>query len=526
MRGNLSDNVQMIPSYPKLAAAALIQASLILPLCAWGAPSAIQGQLSRLKQLRLGESAHLSIRTPDGMQALVLHRHQPRRSPELTVDNIVQEDISSLEQPTLFQGRLRTRRGQIARSKLSGVAADLYRNQLRIRFYGRRSTRFYTVAANLEDFNQARISHLPASFPLACAQESAAGSSSLPNVGSMARISAGRSRRVMELALDGDYEYYQDNGSSLATTNAEMLSIVNVLDGIYSDQLSISVSLVAQNVFTSVSQPYVTSSAEDLRDSFAAYRNSNPFGVSVDASHLLTGKIMYVPGFGTGIVGISYLSIYDDYSDPGTVCRFNNQYSYTVVERVNSSTTYSAILTAHEIGHNLSLFHTDSGIMNPAPEPSETNFSASSLSSALAYIDEFGTCLASVGPTITLNSSRVRSGKFSSSFTPGNYSGENCTLKMYGSENRYDLPEDARRHSAAKLLISKAVSSNAEKKFEGSVGTSTSRSKRKVYFIGELSCDGEIASTSEIRNISTNVSSFLTKLKTALKKKSSKRRHS
>lgn len=499
-----------------LAAALALGATFHSELAA-ASPTELRGSIRQLRSLAPGKRALVSIKTPEGIYAVWLTRVAPRKPVARSENNLSQ--IAS-RSPLLFRGEIFPRNMQSLPSKLLGVAADIYNGKLNLRFYGKRTLRLYTAKFPLKNDSviHGRLSHLPSQFPLNCA---VSGGQDSPTVGSLALIRAARSRRVLDFAADADYEFQAAAGGSEAA-GVEISQAMNVVNAIYSDQLGVEVNLVTQNVFTDeISQPYQTSEAEDLRDSVAAYRNSTPFEVVADASQLFTGKDMYVgsPGSGSGVVGISYLSIYPDYSDPGTVCRFDGLYSYTVVERYDSDVTYLGVLTAHELGHNLSLFHAESGVMNPAPNPSDTGFSSDSIETALNYIDQQGSCLTSIGPAVTMDSLRIRGGKFQAHFTPSNYAGEECKLRLFASGNHHDLLSDDRRHSRAKLLRSKKVTSDSAISFKGSVGEGRSRRKIAYYAIGEMYCNGEVSATSEVRSVRSNVNSFISVLKRALNKR-------
>ncbi|MBN8550723.1 MAG: hypothetical protein J0M12_15520 [Deltaproteobacteria bacterium] len=505
-------------SLSSLSLLVLASSLLLAPGTVHGAPSTVVGEIAKLEGLPFGKIARISVRTPEGIQPLTLWRQKSPRTSVVSVNDAPLAPEFTPASPLLFQGRIRFRQGQSPRSQLSGVAASIYRGKLKLHFYGHRSTRLYTLSSKeLKSGARAAITHLPSSFPIRCAKDALPTPEGAATIGAAALFMPAKSHRVLDLALDADYEFFQALGSNLQDALAEIDSVVNIVNGIYRDQLTVSVVAVAKNVFTSASQPYLTSNAEALLDSVAAYRNVTPFSAPNNSGHLLTGKTMFVPGFGTGIVGISYLSINDDFSDPGTICRYGNQYSYTVTSRVSANTAYTAVVTAHELGHNLSLFHVNSGTMKPAPLPTDTAFAMSSMSNALTYIESFGACLAQDSPSVHLNSIRIHRGKFVSSFSTDDVGDQTCKLRVFGSDSLPILESEARRNSEATLLLGRTITSSGTRNFSATPGYRSNGGKTKYYIAAELRCAGEVVAMSEARSVTSRLSSFLPKLKSVLK---------
>ncbi len=483
-----------------------VLASVLITSTAVALPTELRGSLLKLPALSSGQAARLSLQTPDGLYELKLGRAYARR-PTAYLRAGQSLNSSFWDLPLLFRGSIRAKRGQRLPGKLRGVAADLYHGQLALRFYGTRSLRLYTATFPLagDARRLGRLSHLPSNFPLNCAFERG---STTASVGNLALASVDRPRRALDFAADLDAEYLDAAGGSEGAA-AEVAQSMNVVNGIYGDQLGVEVALVEQNEFSDAgSQPYQTNEAEDLRDQVAAYRNANPFSASFDAAQLFTGKEMYLPDpdIGTGIVGISYLSIHDDFSDPGTVCRYDNDYSYTVVERYvpsgrSFSATYQGVLTAHELGHNLSLFHINSGVMYFAPSSSDSAFAYESIASALQYMQVHGQCLDQIGPGVSMDSLRFRLGRLTARLSPNNYLGESCSLRLYAAGGREILLSDTRRHSEATLIKSVPISS-ASVSLKANVGDGRSAAKN-YYLLAEMLCDGQIRGVSGMQRISS-----------------------
>lgn len=192
--------------------------------------------------------------------------------------------------------------------------------------------------------------------------------------------------RELEIATEADLQWVTQAGGASAANN-EILSILNLVDGIYRRDLNLTVKVTYQHVWTT-SDPYSSVSPIALLDSFLAYWNTN-YPVTQyprDAAHLFTGKFTNQ--------GIAY---------SGVVC-LSPSYAYGLSGR---SATITHLITAHEIGHNLNAEHTDNSgacatsIMNPVISFNATSFCETSKSQINIYSTANGRCLSLSGATPT-----------------------------------------------------------------------------------------------------------------------------
>ena len=148
---------------------------------------------------------------------------------------------------------------------------------------------------------------------------------------------------LVEVATDADYEYVQALGGS-DKANAEILSILNMVDGLYQSELLLELSVTFQNTWTTDKDPYSTTAHADLIDQFQTYWNNN-FAASknYDVAHLWTGK-----NLDNNIRGTAWLDV---------ACN-NRVYSYSLSERT-SLVPLKHVLAAHEIAHNFGANHPD-----------------------------------------------------------------------------------------------------------------------------------------------------------------------
>ena len=141
--------------------------------------------------------------------------------------------------------------------------------------------------------------------------------------------------RVSALA---DYEYFQFATSALSARN-RIVEIFNNVDGIFSAQVGIQIELAGDvTVFQDPADPFTSSAGSDLLTQLAAYRESQSTLRSTGVTHLVTGRDL-----DGSTVGIGYI---------GTLCeaRFAASVSQGVA-------TLTALVTAHEIGHNFGAPH-------------------------------------------------------------------------------------------------------------------------------------------------------------------------
>jgi hypothetical protein len=193
--------------------------------------------------------------------------------------------------------------------------------------------------------------------------------------------------RQLEVATEADYQWVQAAGGDATTVNNGILSIMNMVDGIYRRDLGLTVLVTNQHAWTAA-DPYSSSSMSSLLDSFVAHWNSN-FPRSQyprDTAHLFTGKFSNQ--------GLAYI---------GVVCRSPNS-AYGLTGRSGGA---NHLIAAHEIGHNLGADHVDnsgtcaSSMMNPSLSGSVTKFCSTSISAISSFVSQYGSCLTVVGTAST-----------------------------------------------------------------------------------------------------------------------------
>ncbi len=172
----------------------------------------------------------------------------------------------------------------------------------------------------------------------ACA---AVGPATAQAIAEEAELAEATGLRVVELAIDADVEYSSKYGS---TTVSEIEAIMNEVDGIFQDDLGLTIELVHINTWTAEEDPYTHTNANDLLSQLASYWNSNFSSVDRDLVHLFTNKDL-----DNSTVGIAFV---------GVVCSTGSGYG---LSQDLSARSLMPILVAHELGHNFNASHDPSG---------------------------------------------------------------------------------------------------------------------------------------------------------------------
>lgn len=182
-----------------------------------------------------------------------------------------------------------------------------------------------------------------------------------------ARQSAAASVQL-DLGAVGDFEFFETHGAS---SQAAILTRLNNVDGIFSEQVGVQITVTEIDVFTDANDPFSdTLDAGDLLDELRMYRASDPQQRATGLTHMYTGK-----NLDTTTVGIAFL---------GAVCSTN--FGAGLSEGRRGPTT-DALIAAHEIGHNFGAPHDDEA-GSPCENTPDTFLMAPSVNGS----DQFSQC--------------------------------------------------------------------------------------------------------------------------------------
>jgi Metallo-peptidase family M12/Calx-beta domain/Reprolysin family propeptide/Domain of unknown function (DUF4214) len=161
--------------------------------------------------------------------------------------------------------------------------------------------------------------------------------------------------KIAQLATDADAEYVTALGGATQANN-QIMSIMNMVDGIYQIEIGVTFQIVFQNAWTnSATDPYTSTVASTRLEEFEDRWNSDPMfqNISRSLAHLWTDVDVTggAPDFSPDVIGVAEVAV---------VCRFPAG-AYGLSQRFtgNSITSRTISLTAHEMGHNFAAFHTN-----------------------------------------------------------------------------------------------------------------------------------------------------------------------
>lgn len=142
--------------------------------------------------------------------------------------------------------------------------------------------------------------------------------------------------KVVEIAIDTDVEYYQNNSSSVAEALADIELLMAGVNAIFEAEVGLTFEVSTVIVRTAEPDPYTLNSAAGLLNQLKGHWSSTKQEVKRDLVHMLSGKDL-----DNDIHGIALNS---------TICNPSGHYSV-------AETTFSTVLakrvalTAHQLGH-------------------------------------------------------------------------------------------------------------------------------------------------------------------------------
>ncbi|HSD73925.1 MAG TPA: M12 family metallo-peptidase, partial [Steroidobacteraceae bacterium] len=143
----------------------------------------------------------------------------------------------------------------------------------------------------------------------------------------------------IEVAVLGDFEFFTKY--QLENPQGVLLSTMNIVDGIYSSQVGVTILVPVVTVFSNAGDPFSnTTVPSDLLQELGTYRASTPDVRSRGLAHLITGRNLF-----GNTAGIAYLD---------SLCETSMGVGLTDDSFGNANTP---LIAAHEIGHNFGAPH-------------------------------------------------------------------------------------------------------------------------------------------------------------------------
>ena len=201
--------------------------------------------------------------------------------------------------------------------------------------------------------------------------------------------------RTIEIATEADYDFVQTTANSASQANTKILSILNMVEGVYESELNLTLSVVFQHTW-STADPFNGTNPTTLLNSFKDHWNANYPATQYprDTAHLFT----YKPN--VRAQGFAFL---------GVVCN-NPSFAYGLSGRVDPGWGWEEanfLVTTHEIAHNLGANHSDSQsscgntlMQSQLSGSTQLSFCAASRSEVSGFVAGNGSCLTSRSSTL------------------------------------------------------------------------------------------------------------------------------
>lgn len=233
--------------------------------------------------------------------------------------------------------------------------------------------------------------------------------------------------RQLEVAVVGDYEFSQLGFSGGLTPAEAIAARMNVVDGIFASQVGVRLVVPHVTLFSTPDDPFSgTLVPGTLLQELGVWRQNTPAQAAAGLTHLFTGRDL-----DGSTVGIAYLR---------SLCRA--RFGSSLSQAVGLGATTSALVVAHEIGHNFGAVH--DGESGSACESTPQTFL---MAPRIVNSDRFSQCSLD---TLALEAGRAA-----------------CIVPLALADADLDLPPPARQPRGIAFDYGFAVRSIGERQVDG-----------------------------------------------------------
>ena len=344
---------------------------------------------NQIAQRQVESNSRLSIQTSTKNFQLSL---TPRdlRSPRYRA-----EDTTALGTRVLEKGEVTTFKGKVIGDDSSEVRLTIDGSKIEGYFVSEGRRRFIVPAnrhsefAGKDDFIVYEEGDVLKSEPFSCHSDMGKKIERGKNYVFSKAVETPQAKQVVEIATDADFEFVTATGGVNATNN-EILNVLNMVEGVYQNELNLTISVVFQHTW-STTDPFSPTNATNFLTSFKNYWNANFTNVARDTTHIWSAKPNMLNQ------GLAYL---------GTVCA-RPDFAYGFSGKIQWDDA-KYLITGHEIGHNLGANHADEAqgcartLMNTVIfVGTPLTFCSVSRTEVSGFLSSNGSCLAAQSSTPT-----------------------------------------------------------------------------------------------------------------------------
>ncbi len=265
------------------------------------------------------------------------------RSPHYKSEETTANGLKLLEKGelTTFKGKVAGEENSDVRLSISGAKIEGYFAVGGERFYIEAAGK-YSRFAGAEDFIIYQSGDLSANIDLYCEDNLIGKLEKSEKSIENQILQSPQTLRVIEIATEADFELVTTFGGSIQANN-EILSLLNMVEGVYETELNLTFTVVYQHSWTTATG-FFGATRQAYLYAFRDYWNANFPATNTprDIAFLFSGKANFM-GQGQSFLGTVCLS-------PGSAYGFSGYINSFEANRV---------LMAHEIGHTVGANHVD-----------------------------------------------------------------------------------------------------------------------------------------------------------------------